>query len=261
MKTTTCLLCCIAICFIGTVSINGQNTDVDLGGKRVTIRVEKVHLGTVLGYLREVHDVPIGFEESTLDRKNTESRFSANSPGISYYSVVDDDGVLKIAPNTRSESPSLPITLNAENEHLRDVLKKIFEQVDNYNWEIIDGVVNVYPSIGRDERFRRLLGLKINRFVFEKGNPIWVISENIKALPEFKEFLSQNNLQFNAVRSGPEDALKAMYGRQINENMNFSNLTFRELLNEIIRIKRGGWILKWRFLSTKTGEEFIDIDI
>lgn len=260
-KTTIITLCCIMIYLTGIVSVFGQNKEVDLKDKRITLKTEKIHFGTVLGYLREVYDIPIGFEQSILDRDTTESRFSANSPGISYYPLENVDGILKIPANSRSKPPIHPVTLHAENERLEDVLNEIIKQIENYKWEINDGVINIYPIKGRDARFEKLLNLKISKFVFEKGNPIWEITTNIKSLPEFSAFTAKNNLRFNGVRSGPESAVQEMYGRKINESMDFSNLTFRELLNKITKIKRGGWILKWRFISKKTGEEYIDIDI
>jgi hypothetical protein len=121
--------------------------------------------------------------------------------------------------------------------------------------------VNIYPIKGRDKRFEKLLDVRIKRFIFEKGGPVWRITTNIKSLPEFSAFLVKNNLRFNGGRSGPEGAIQEMYGRKIDEGMDFSNLKFRDLLNKITKLKRGAWILKWRFISKKTGEEFIDIDI
>ncbi|MEW6362163.1 MAG: hypothetical protein AB1477_08630 [Acidobacteriota bacterium] len=260
-KTTIFMLCFLMIYLIGIVSVFGQNKEVDLKDKRITIKTEKVHFGTVLGYLMEVYEIPIGFEQSILDRNTAEFRFSSNSPGISYYSIENDDGVLKIPANSRSKPPLHPVTLNAENERLENVLNIIVKQVENYRWEINDGVVNIYPLKGRDDKFERLLDLKISKFVLEKGKPIWEITTKIKLLPEFVAFTEKNNLRFSGGRSGPDVALQKMYGKKVSESMDFSNLTFKELLNKITKVKKGGWILKWRFVSKKTGEEFIDIDI
>jgi hypothetical protein len=260
-KIAVVRLCHVIMCLAGAISAFGQSEKVDLKDKRITLKTEKIHCGTVLGYLREVYDIPIGFEESVLDRNTAEFRFSANSPGISYYPLENVDGILKLPANSHSKPPLHPVTLNAENERLEDVLNQIIRQIENYKWEINDGVVNIYPIKGRDDRFKKLMDLRINRFVFEKGKPIWEITTNIKSLPEFSAFAAKNNLYFTGTRSGPEGALQEMYGRKIDEAMNFSNLTFRDLLNKITKIKRGGWILKWRFTSKKTGQEYIDIDI
>jgi hypothetical protein len=260
-KTVVIALCCVMIYLTGMDSICGQNKEVNLKDKRITLKTEKIPFGRVLGYLMEFYDVPIGFVESILDRNTAEFRFSANSPGVAQYPLENVDGVFKIPANSGFKPPLHPVTLNAENERLEDVLNKIVKQIENYKWKINDGVVNIYPIKGRDDRFEKLLDLKINRFVFEKGTPVWAITTNIKSLPEFSAFMTKNNLRFTGGRSGPSGALQQMYGRKVDEGMDFSNLTFRELLNKITKIKRGGWILKWRFISKKTGEEFIDIDI
>ncbi len=253
---------CSLLLILGVSSeVLSQGKSLNLKNQRITIKAEKIHFGTVLGYLKEVYDIPIGFEQSVIDRKTVGWRFSVNSPGISYYPLENVDGVIKFPVNSRFEPPLQPITLDAENERLEDVLNQIIKQITNYKWKINDGVVNIYPIKGRDDRFEKLLNLKIKNFTFEKGDPIWKITTNIKSLPEFSTFTAENNLRFNGARSGPEGAVQKMYDRKLNESMNFSNLTFRDLLNKITKIKRGAWILKWRFLSTKTGEEFIDIDI
>lgn len=261
MKCKLVMLYCVLIYSIGVDSVLGQNVQDELKEKRISLRTDKVHLGAVLGYLSEVNDVPIGFEESTLDRASSEFRFSTNSPGISYFPTELVNGVLKLRTNSRSKAPLHPITLNAENQRLEDILNVIVKQAEYYKWEVNDGVVNIYPKNGRADRFEQLLNLRIRRFVFEGGSPIWKITTNIKALPEFSAFVGENNLRFTGVRSGPQSALQKMYGRRIEEPMSFSDLTFRELLNRVTKIKRGGWILKWRFVSKKTCEEFIDIDI
>jgi hypothetical protein len=207
------------------------------------------------------YDIPIGFEQSILDRDNSDYRFSVNPPGVAQYPLERVNGVLRIPARTDFEAPFHPVTLNAENERLEDVLNKIVKQIENYKWEINDEVVNIYPIKGRDKRFEKLLDLRIKRFSFEKGEPVWRITSNIKSLPEFSSFVMKHNLRFNGTRSGPEGAIQEMYGRKIDEGMDFSNLKFRDLLNKITKTKQGGWVLKWRFVSKKTGEEFIDIDI
>ncbi len=87
------------------------------------------------------------------------------------------------------------------------------------------------------------------------------ITINIVLLPEFRNFMNENNFHFSNIREGTNFVIKAQYGRTLNEEMDFSNLTFRDLLNKITKIKKGGWILKWRYVLKTTGKELIDIDI
>jgi hypothetical protein len=62
------------------------------------------------------------------------------------------------------------------------------------------------------------------------------------------------------VRVGTNYFIEAQYGRVIDEGMDFSDLTFRDLLNRITKVKRGGWRLRWKGISY-AGDENIDIDI
>jgi 2-hydroxy-3-keto-5-methylthiopentenyl-1-phosphate phosphatase len=184
-------------------------------------------------------------------------------PAIATYKQQNADGSVKMTTTSEAafKTKLHPITLNFDNGKLKDVFDQIVKQMENYKWEINNGVINIIPVKGRDERFEKLLGLHIERFTFEKGKTVEDITTNIMLLPEFRSFMKESNLHFYGIRTGVSFVIKAQYGKTVDEEMNFSNLTFRELLNKITKIKRGGWILKWRFTSKKTGQEYIDIDI
>jgi hypothetical protein len=241
-----------------------QEKQVDLKDTRITIKMENQPLGLVFKYLMETYDIPIGFEESILDRGIPDYFFYANLPGKPENRMQNADGSVKFTTTYRGrvfKAERHPITVNAENERLEEVFNQIVNQMENYKWEINDGVVNIFPIKGRDERFEKLLGINIQRFTFEKGKTIEDITTSIQSLREFLRFMGKNKLVFTGLYTGKDFVLKAQYGRTINTGMDFSNLTFRELLNKITKIKRGSWILKWKWSSNTTGEEYIDIDI
>jgi hypothetical protein len=248
---------------VGTFSVFGQEKETDLKDKRITIKMEQQPLGVVFKYLMENYDIPIGFEESILDRDHSDYDFHTNLPGVPKHRMQNADGSIKFTTtaNRVFKAELHPISVNAENERLEKVFNQIVEQMENYKWEINDGVVNIFPIKGRDERFEKLLGIKIQRFTFEKGKTVEDITTNIQLLPEFLRFLKENKLRFTGFRQGTNFVLKAQYGRTINVGMDFSNLTFRGLLNKITKIKRGGWVLKWKWIAKTTGAEHIDIDI
>ena len=252
----------IVISLAGTFSAFGQETD--LKDKRITIKMEQQPLGVVFKYLMENYDIPIGFEESTLDRGRPDFKFYANLPGQPQNKTQSAGGV-EFTMTYRGrifKARKYPITLNAENERLEEVFNQIVEQMENYKWEISDDVVNIYPVKGRDERFERLMGMNVQRFTLEKGKTIEDITTNLLALPEFEKFLKANKLEFLGVRYGTATfVLKAQYGRTLNVGMDFSNLTFRDLLNKITKIKRGGWTLMWKWFLKEPGWEHIDLDI
>jgi hypothetical protein len=262
-RTAMVMLYGIIICLAGTFPVFGQEKEIDLKDKRITIKMEKQPLGLVFKYLMENYDIPIGFEESTLDRGLPDYNFHANLPGKPAHRMQNADGSITFATTAERvfKAESHPITVNAENERLEEVFNQIVEQMENYKWEINDDVINIFPIKGRDERFEKLLGINIQRFTFEKGKTVEDITTNIQLLPEFLRFMGKNKLVFTGMRAGADFILKAQYGRTINVGMDFSNLTFRDLLNKITKIKRGGWVLKWKWISRTTGDEHIEIDI
>lgn len=262
-KTAIVLLSCIIICLGGAFSVSGQEKEVDLKETRITINMENRALGEVFQYLMENYDIPIGFEESTLDRGLPDYKFHANLPTGAKSVTKSTDGSITFTYILKRDfkAERHRITIKAENERLEEVFDQIVGQMQNYKWEINDGVVNIFPIKGRDERFERLLGLNIERFTFEKGQTVGDITTRIQSLHEFLKFMGKNKLVFYGVRQGANFVLKVQYDRKIEVGMAFSNLTFRELLNKITRIKRGGWVLKWQGISRETGKEEIDIDI
>ncbi|HKQ51447.1 MAG TPA: hypothetical protein VJT74_03705 [Pyrinomonadaceae bacterium] len=256
-KTAMALLQCLVIYLVGTCSVCGQE-------KKITIKMESRPIGVVFKYLMEKYDIPIGFEESTLDRASPDFEFYANLPTGPKIKIKDADGKVKVIPfYGRRVFRALirPITIDVKNESLAEVFDKIVWQMENYKWELNDGVVNIFPIKGRDERFAKLLGLKVQRFTFDKGETVRDITKYLKLVPELITFLAENKLNFRGFRGETKRTPRAEYGRAINVEMDFSNLTFRDLLNKITRIKRGGWALKWKWKSETTGLEEIDIDI
>jgi len=94
-----------------------------------------------------------------------------------------------------------------------------------------DGVINIFPKQGRDERLKKLLDTNIRHFYF------------------------------SGIRSGNVAVLKTQYGKSIDVEMNFPNITFRELLDKITKIKRGGWILSNNEFSKPVQKDYLNLDI
>ena len=257
------VLCCLIIYMVGTSSVFGQEARTGLKDKRITITMEAQPLGEVFRYLMQNYDIPIGFEESVLDRGRSDYAFETNGPSVAQLKMRSADGRVTLTDTGwrvfRAEIH--PITLYIEDGSVEEVFNEIVRQMENYKWEINDDVVNIFPIKGRDERFEKLLGMRINRFTLEKGKTVEDITKNIQSLPEFVSFMQANKLHFTGYREGTNFIVQAQYGRAIREKMDFSDLTFRELLNRITKVKRGGWRLKWKWISASTGEEHIDIDI
>lgn len=249
---------------VGTCSVFGQEEKTELKDKKITIRMEAQPLGTVFQYLMVKYDIPIGFEESDLDMENNDLYFETNPAPWAQSKARSVDGSIQITLKAQRgfEAGKHPITLYIDDGRLEQVFDEIVRQMDNYKWEINDGVVNIFPVKGRNRKFEELMRMNISRFTFEKGKTIDDITKNIIALPEFGSFMNKNKIRFDGLRAGNFDFVtEAQYGRVINEGMDFSNLTFRDLLNKVTKVKRGGWVLRWKRVLANRGAEPTDLDV
>jgi hypothetical protein len=250
----------------GAFCISGQEKEPDLKDKRIAIKMENQPLGKVFEHLIVNYDIAIGFEESALDREHNDYEFETNLPYNNDKKIVSSDGNMKISVVKQRVFPVKQhwFTVNAENKRLEDVLNVIVGQMQNYKWEINDEVVNIFPVRGRDKKYEELLALNIQSFNLEienynskKGKPIFLIRTKIFKLPEIQKFLGENRIFYN---KGYRESLDNL-DRRIPDILNFSNLSLRDLLNKITKIKRGGWILKKSDMYNSKDEESVEINI
>lgn len=246
-KTFIIVLNLLIVLGIGISDTFAQENSPDLKDKKITLKLKNKPLSLVFSYLMVKYDVPIGMEGSTLDNDNADYVFNPNLPFREPGSTLaDGDFAIK----------NHLLTIEVENASLETVLDEIVKQMKNYRWEINDEVVNIIPIKGRDERYEKLLAMNISNFSFQKDSVIGQIRNNILDLPEVKKFLSEHKIFSTKWR-----AFAVTAGRPLPVQMNFSNLTFRELLNKITKIKRGGWLLRQSYLYGSEEEEYIEIDI
>ncbi len=133
------------------------------------------------------------------------------------------------------------------------------KQMENYDWEINNDVVNIFPIRGRDQRLKKLLDLKVSDFAVGTGEKIESIQIKLMLFtPEFNTFFVENNLEAVCGRSATDTM---GLDRILPDGMRFSNLTFKELLNAITKAKRGGWILRIKKQKDKPEKEFVEIFI
>lgn len=236
--------------FGGSMSVCGQDRSLSqLGQTRITMHEENEPLWSVLATLTVKYKIPIGLEESLLDRDHDEYELISNIPSLG----VNGRDVVSSGTN-RVESHFF--TIDADNEKLEKVLDMIVAQMKNYDWEINDDVVNIYPIKGRDKRLSEFLDLRIKKFTLKERSYIFLIRTKLFELPEVTGFLADNNLNFSDMR-GDLNFLE----RRIDAKFEFSNLTMRELLNRITKIKKGGWTLKWSDVAGSKEKEFLEIEI
>jgi hypothetical protein len=254
----------------GLVEISGQNKESFNKSTKITMKKENESLGNIFRDLINNYDIAIGFEESVFDSQHDEYLFEVNIP-IEYDNCVIECKK-SICQNVKDRCSSScqqrlftakekKISINVENEPVENVLNQIVMQMQYYKWEINDGVVNITPIIGEDTRYKELLNVKLKHYSLSAPNianfiKVESIRESLYNLPEFRTALRTNNLFFSGQR-----ILSPNLNRNLTVSYDFSNLTFKELLNRITKVKRGGWILRRSSLSKGRNYEFVEIDI
>lgn len=233
----------------------GQEKAVDLKDRRITIHQQKAPLGDIFNELIDKYDVAIGFEDSTLDNDHTDYYFWTAKP-YKLEEITYPNGKYSINLNGKFPIKKYWFTLDVDNQRLEDVLNKLVPQLNNYEWEINDDVVNIFPVKGGDERYQALLETNITKFFFAKDEPIHRMRERVFNLPEVKNYLEKNNLFTSQYRN-----FMQWRDKKLGIDLTFSDITLRELLNKITKAKRGGWLLKQDMYLSQPGKEIIEIDI
>ncbi len=227
---------------LGAVSVPGQEPGVRLADKRISISMVDKPIFTVFTRLMYRYDVLIGFEESTLDQDHNFYEFEPNVP-------PEKDREQYAARElfaTKTISPEYTVTVDFTDAPLKDVMNSIVKQMRNYDWEVSDGVVNIFPVKGRNPLFEKVLNVKVNKFLIGKGVRAGTVQPSIFDLPEFKSFLGEQKLCVDYGRVAPWFDEKPL-----QNDMSFSNMSLKQLLNEIAKSKRGGWILQKNKHNTK----------
>ena len=239
----------------GSARLSAQATTDDLKEKRISIHTTNAPLYDVFVTLMYDFDVPIGFEESSLDTDHNDYYFQTMMP--------PEDKKKDFPGEPQYRSSGLPVTehlisLNFADAPLQDVLDEIVKQMENYDWTINNDVINIYPIKGRDPILEKLLNLRIRGLKIPNGMKYETIQTVILFnLPEFTSFLEKNGLFSEKGRYEPSYS-----GLPFPTEIQFSDLTFHELLNGITKVKRGGWAVRMGDkLKRKTnrGKKVIDV--
>lgn len=224
-----------------------------LGDQRISLHFKQKPLFTVLWTVIQKYDVAIGFEESALDRGHRHYEFEVNR--ALKESTLKDNSERIVDPPVPGFEDNL-ITVDFENADLRTVLNSIVVQMKHYVWEVNDGVVNIYPKEGRDDRLKRLLNVRVKSFSMGIGAPADDIQPRIMLfLPELKSFLAENDLF-------PETAQRLTYFDEwtFPDGLVLQDITFKELLNRLTKSKRGGWAIRIK-KDDKSDKELFVLDI
>lgn len=255
-KIRSFLIGCVAVLAIGSLSVQGQEKKTELKDKRITIQMTQKSLYTVFNRLIIKYDIAIGLEESILDRDHRDYYFDMNIPTEERLPDYKG-GDREVLSPTRGLGYKHLISVNFTDARLEEVMGAIVKQMENYDWEINDEVVNIFPTRGRDPRLKKLLDIKVRDFFVGIGADVGSIQAQLMLfLPEFKSFITENNLEAYTGGPGPGSAFE---DRILPDGMRFSDLTFKQLLNSITKSKRGGWMLQIKKQKDNPGKEFVEI--
>jgi hypothetical protein len=227
----TVIVFVIALGFINGSSAfgNARSEEGALSDKLVTIECNQQPLHVALDRLMNVYDVPIGFVQSPKDYDHSDYRFGTEIRYVRSHEEArkDNGGVPYVTGHF--------ISVNYRNARLETVLDDIVGQMQNYKWDIENDVVVIMPSDDLDPRIEELLGTKVASFQLPADAPIYDVRQTLVTLPDSLAWLNKNQLLFDP------GTWVAFTRRKLPNEMNFSDLTFRELLNTITKVKRGGW--------------------
>lgn len=243
-----CVLLLIACDGVSAQTVAASESDVRQ--TRISLSLKRAKLCEVFGHLLQFHGIRIGLEGSTLDNDHVDWTFNTLlhpervwKPGIRFpcFVVKNEDRLF---------------TIDVRDEPLEDLMDTIVSRMENYAWEVNEGVVNIYPIKGRDERFRRLLETRISKFSIAADARMHEIRKAIFELPEVKAFVKANALKAYA----PSASTERGGWQKIGEPLEFADLTLKQLLNRITVKKGGGWIVRnsWSFVL---GDDSLGIEV
>jgi hypothetical protein len=184
-----------------------QNSEDRLLSRQIELHLSGVTLMNVLSTLAVIHTVPIGIEYSLADQ---------NEPKLS---------------------------IESENNSLKEILDSIIKQEPIYRWEVNDGVINFVPIRDRDPFFERLINTSVSRYDPGKWKIKFQLRDAIGNTPEVKRLLKLNKTTLAKY----EDYFyyPSIYTRK-DVDVSASNTTVRGILNQIVRIsEHKSWSIGW----------------
>lgn len=129
-----------------------------------------------------------------------------------------------------------PYIIDFDKGNLPDLLTQIIDQAnraqDQYEWEIKDNVVNIFPKDKyRDLTLKSLLETNISSFSVKEKTGAATFTESLVETPEIKKFLETNGISYR--RQIPN----GFYIPQLGSNftLNVSNITLRSILDKVIK--------------------------
>jgi hypothetical protein len=148
-----------------------------------------------------------------------------------------------------------PIDLNTYDINLKagklsEVLDSIIKQRPNYKWEFTDGVVNIVPVKNRSPLIEKLFNTQIKSFSLKSYTFSSDIDRQLEVIPEVAELLKLNNTTVNDIYD--ISIMRGATYSKIEVNLTLSNITFKQLLNNIAKKSQTKfWLIHLKTLEIK----------
>lgn len=197
MRKTTLTLAALTLTF--SVFLAGgtqgrQNELLDRRVERLDLQADNIHLA--LSEFAQAHGVPVGLEMA------------------------------------RGGSAGPRVNVSLKDVTVKEVLDAFISQDPQYEWRLVDGVVNVTPRDNRDPFLQDLLDVTVKGFAVSEGATLYDLRVNITNLPEVRQKLIGNNITASS-RGSITGADLAKVGKKFT--LYDSQLSLRGILNRIIK--------------------------
>ncbi|HKO41649.1 MAG TPA: hypothetical protein VJU84_00040 [Pyrinomonadaceae bacterium] len=197
--------------FICTQCVSAQSEDSGLTTRRINLQVERTTLMYVLTTLAVDHRVPIGFEESLMDK----------------------------------HEPKL--TLDMKDATLNDILNSVVNQEPIYTWDLRDGVINLRPIHGGDEFLTAFLTTRVNHFTPAIGVDKFQIRDAVLNLQEVRTLFRRRKVSIGRFNYPASPSVFT----EDHVDLSISDTDVRGVLNRIIRNSEHKFWIVQRLEQTK----------
>ena len=205
--TILTLLLSAELCFSAQACVAVLNS-ADLSAEQLeNVKIDTQSISSFFSDLALTYDVPIGLEVAANDNQSAR-----------YY-------------------------VEFKKGPLAEFLTQFVTEHTQYTWQIVDGVVNVFPKDGyRDPLSQDLLAVKLGKFAVRENTSCWNFIASLLDRPEMKTILEANDTTYS--RRSPSGFYIPQLGRKFT--LEVSDLMVGSILNKVI----GGsptakfWVIK-----------------
>lgn len=138
-------------------------------------------------------------------------------------------------------APEKKIALHLPETTLQELLDALVKQDPRYDYQVRNGVINVFPKSQRDALLSELLNTTVSHFSIPESTRQYRIKNNLMELPELEARMQQYGVHPLILANGP-----SLKHAGSGFSMNVSNVTLREILNQLIQTSEVKfWVLGW----------------